>query len=66
MKINSLEHKNIISTYNISKSTMPIDNEIAKLEAEFEDFLKSKHKNLSNYILHIEKINKIIKIATKC
>ena len=39
-----------ISTNNYSIGPVPMVNEIAKLEAEFEEFLKSKHKNLSSYI----------------
>ena len=53
-----------ISTNNYSIGPVPMVNEIAKLEAEFEEFLKSKHKNLSSYILHIEK-NKTKKTQPK-
>ena len=47
--------ENKISTNNYSSSTMPVDNEIAKLEAEFQKFIRSKHKHLSSYTLTIEK-----------
>ena len=46
--------ENKISTNNYSSSTMPVDNEIAKLEAEFQEFIRStipENKISSNSIM---------------